>query len=83
MKKIQAPYWWNNASRAARFLVASLILNFSTSDLYSPTKTKFIIFWLGLILLLIQTLDIFTDVKKVKGDNEEIEIPEIKKKTDA
>lgn len=82
MKRIQAPYWWNNASRAARFFLASLILNFSTSDMYSPSKTKLLIFWMGTVLLFIQTLDIFTDVKKVKGDDKEVEIPEIKKKSD-
>lgn len=75
MKKITAPFWWTNLSRALRFLLASLILNFSTSNMYSQDQTMKIIFWFGIGLLLIQTSDIFLDVKKIKNDDEDVEIP--------
>ncbi len=75
MKRIIAPYWWNQLSRSLRFLLASLILVFSTSNIYSQEVNIKVIFFLGLVLLVIQSIDIFLGNKKLKGDDDDFEIP--------
>lgn len=77
MKKIEAPYWWSALSRSLRFLIASLILVFSTSGLYPQEMNIKIIFFLSILMLLLQSVDIFLGNKKLKGDEAELEIPKI------
>lgn len=74
-RTIEAPYWWQNLSRALRFMLATLVLVFSTSSIYPQSTNMKIIFWFGIIMVLIQTVDIFLGTKKVKNDDSEVEIP--------
>lgn len=73
--KIEAPYWWQNFSRAVRFLFASLILVFSTSSIYPQATNMKIIFFMSMAMMFLQAADIFLGVKKVKGDDDDVSIP--------
>ena len=53
-----APLWWKRLSRAIRFILASLIVSFSSTDLYDDHTSKKIVFFMGLGIILMSGLDI-------------------------
>lgn len=68
--KSRTPDWYDNISKAVRFIILSLILTFSTTDLYTPEQSKHIVFWLGVSSIVIQGLDIALGTKVVKEESE-------------
>lgn len=65
----RAPQWWRNISRAARFILGSLIATFSTTDLYEPDISKRIVFWLGVGIIIFTGLDIALGTKQLDEED--------------
>ena len=72
--KTDPPKWWQNLSRALRFLAATLMITFSSTDMYSPDTCKRITFWLGIGVVILQACDILFGTAEVKPEPE-LEIP--------
>ena len=67
--KTEAPAWWKRISRSLRFILASLIVTFSTTDMYSPDASKHIVFWLGIGVIVVTGLDIAIGTKQLEEED--------------